>query len=60
MLFYYQYVYLEITVSWYHHGSNYFILVPNRLTLKGNDVQLIMHRDQYSVAALHLVVSMNV
>ena len=60
MSLYYQYVYLEITVSWYNHGRNYFILVPNRHTLKVSDVQLMMHRNQYSVAALHIVVSMNV
>ena len=39
MSLYYQYVYLEITVSCSQHGSNYFLLVQNRHTPKGSVVQ---------------------
>ena len=39
MSLYYQYVYLEIILSCYQHGSNYFLLVQNRHTPKGSDVQ---------------------
>ena len=39
MSLYYQYVYLEITVSWSQHGGNRFLLVQNRHTPKGSDVQ---------------------
>ena len=37
--YYYQYVYLEIIVSCYQHGSNYFLLVQNRHTPKGSDLR---------------------
>ena len=57
---YYQYVYLEIILSCYQHESNYFLLVQNRHTQKGSDVQWMVHRNQHIVVALHLVVSMNV
>ena len=39
--------------------NNYFLLVQNRHTPKGSDVQRMVHHNQYIVAALHLVVSMN-
>ena len=39
MSLYYQYAYLEITLSCYQHGSNYFLLVQNRHIPKGSDVQ---------------------
>ena len=50
--------YLEITASCSQHGSNYFLLVQNRHTPKGSDVQWMVRRNQHIVAALHLVVSM--
>ena len=59
MSWYYQYVYLEITVSCSEHGSNYFLLVQNHHTPKGCDVQWMVHRNQHNAVALHLAVSMN-
>ena len=60
MSLHYQYVYLEITVSCFQHGSDYFLLVRNRQSPKGSDVQLMLHRNQQIAAALHLEVIMNV
>ena len=35
------------------------LLVQNRHTPKGSDVQRMVHRNQHIVGALHLIVSMN-
>ena len=59
MSYYYQYVYLEIILSCYQYGSNYFLLLQSRHIPKGSDVQCMVRRNQHIVAALHLVESMN-
>ena len=56
---YYPYVYLEITVSCYQHGSYYFLLTQCRHIPKGSDIQSMVRRNQHIVAALLLAVNMN-